>query len=311
MLQHIGGDTFAYHPSASSLKPQYELDRYHNIRTWIPVNTCTCCRCCSSCHSHYPEVPNLSCRTCSSSRFSTYSSVLDTDRIPYYASRMRHIPENDESQGPTTILSRQSRFHERFSSTHTPVPSLHDSPAIVSSTAPASTPIHIIRRLSLERRLRSCQHRCSPPWVARAKLYPKFKYNKQFGTPMSPSIEVHSDLLYTRSSSTVSIASSSRRRSLVLRNIHAHSQSRRMQKKREKKERKKQLAVFKGGMWGYSPSAGRLMTHEARHTTPQLEGETRVGCFIFRGAEKHSRGSDEDENEEIDEFGRRTGKTWV
>lgn len=308
--------TAEYRCTASS-PSQYELERSHHICTGISSDTCTCCRCCCSCYPHHSQDPNFSCRTCEPSRFHRHTSILDTERILYYASRMQHIPEVKETRDPTTVvLPRPSRFREQLSSRHTPVPSLHEGASFHPPLAPGPSPVHIVRRLILERKRQARRKMYTAPWVSKLKLRLGRQYKREENTSSFRPFEVVSTPLRTRNSS-ISSTTSDCRRGHAFPEFPRYQGARCDRKGHKKRKPRDSASLFAGGMWGYDPNAGRLMTQEDERTTSRYlsihtaEKMASTGCYIFRGKEPRGGGNDEDGSEEIDEFGRRTGKTWV
>lgn len=328
MVEQAHTNTFAHHSTTTSAlsQSQYELDRSHHIYSWIPANTCPCCRCCSSSYTHHPQSPDLSCRTRSPGRFSSYASVLENNSsIDCHASTMRQtLTDGEQAIHPPLvgIPPRRSRFHEQLTSTNTPTASVHNSTTTpVPPPLPIPVPLHIVERLTRERKSQVRQQKCTLSRLSDFKLKAKSKCRKRSRglIPAFATTRIHH---LDRPSSVASLASSKRRHSLAVERIYAHRLAKKAKRAREKAEQEKQDARFNGTVWGYDPTAGRLMKHEARCTAshsvlhdahPDNMGDesTRIGCYIFRGARRYSHGSDEYGSEEIDNLGRRTGRSWV
>lgn len=230
--------------------------------------------------------------------------------------------EQEVYPSPAGIASLRSRFHEQLTSTNTPSASVH---SVTTTPNPPPSPIpvssHIIQRLTRERTSRNRQQERSLSRSPNFKLKSKTKFRKR-SSILIPSFTMIPTRHLRKPSSVASLASSKRLPSLAIERIYAHRFAKKAKRNREKAEREKQDAKLKGTVWGYDPTAGRLMKHETRCTAshyalnnahPEITGEesTKIGCYIFCSARRYSNGSDEYGSEEIDDLGRRTGRRWV
>lgn len=237
---------------------------------------------------------------------------------------MRHIPDLDmlENSSPMISSLHRSRFHEQFTSTS----SLRDPEQTTNTPPPpAGVPCRIMNRLRLERRRRkgrrhkrslSCGLKCKTGTLN------VFGIGKRVckSTPV-----VGAKPRRSSNGKKISInvpGAEEQCCSSTIEKAHAHDLAKRARGSMEKKERKRQRTRFKGTIWGYDPTAGRLLSQEVEcsgldcnntnlETCGTTNQDTSVGFYIFRGASCNGQGQAEYGDEEVDQLGRRTGKSWM
>lgn len=231
---------------------------------------------------------------------------------------MQQFPEHEDLLCQTAALPRPSRFREQLSSTDIAISSCYECVAIHPSPESDQVPIHLIHRLRAELKQQSHVKRRMGARDITLKLRLRHERRNEFHKSICRADKAIHDLARPRDNSTMTIVSPVQRRSLAFSTIRSRRAARRTVKGQQKQQEKKGMAAFSGGMWGYDPNAGRLMKHEENCTISPCNpddhmagNEAGIGCYIFRGRGDGSRVSVEDGSEEIDEFGRRTGKTWV